>query len=167
MVGGLIEQEEIRAAEDHHRQRNACSFSARKRIATALCLVAGETEASKMTLNLTSFPVGAQLTYDFVERSLERYLRHILPVVARLNRAPYAQLSARRLTFSHQCAKKSGFPAPVWPDEADDFSTLNGRGETLNESSAFDIESHIACDRHLIATSFGNVEIQAHPAALL
>ena len=93
MIRWLVEQKKVRATENHHRQRNPGSLAAGEGIRTTLGLVTGETELRKVTLNLTAFPVWPELAYDIVERSIQRYLRHILAVVAWPDRSTQSQLS--------------------------------------------------------------------------
>ena len=58
-------------------------LSARERIGAPLRLVTGKSEAGQMPLHHSALPLRAQLTDDLEQRSVDWYLRHILPVVAR------------------------------------------------------------------------------------
>src|SRR5438270_3386065 len=110
-----------------------------------------------MTLDLSALPARSQSADDFIQGSIARDLRHVLPVVARLNRSAESQFSRRHTMLAHQCAQKCRFPAAVWPDEAKDVAALNSRAEIVDESPALHRQSKFTCNSNLVATSFGQV----------
>src|ERR1700674_994409 len=153
MICRLVEQKKVRAAKNHHRERDTGALPTRQRVGTALSFVAGKPKPGKMTLNLAAFPLGPEVAYDIVDRSIHRDLRHILAIIARLNGAAHSKLSARDSALTNQCAKKGRFSTTVRTDETDDIAPLNGCGEVRDQGSSLDLQRYIPRYRDLIATS--------------
>src|SRR6476469_9551707 len=85
MVRRLVEQEEVRTTEYHHRQGDPCSFAARQCLGPPLHLVARKPKPAEVTLYHPPFPKGTQLANDIVQSLVRGHRRHVLPIVARLN----------------------------------------------------------------------------------
>src|ERR1700730_18190378 len=149
----LVEQKKIRAAKDHHCERDPGALPTGQRVGTTLSLVAGKSKSGEMTLNLAAFPLRPEIAYDIIERSIHGHLRHVLAIVARLHGSAHPQLSARDAALTTQRSKEGRFPTAVWTDETDDIATLDGCGEPRDQGSSFDIQRYVPCYRDLIATS--------------
>src|SRR3984893_7342960 len=149
----LVEQKKVRAGNNHHCERDPGPLPTRQSFGTTLSLVARKSKFGEMTLNLAAFPLRPEIAYDIVERSIHGHLRHVLAIVARLNRSAHLQLSARDVALTHQRSKEGRFPTAVWTDETDDIATLDGCGEPRDQGSSFDIQRYVPCYRDLIATS--------------
>jgi hypothetical protein len=166
MVRWLVEHEKIRFAENHHRKRYARSFTAGKRISATLRLVAGESKTREVTLNLPSLPIRPQVTNDVVQGPIGWHLCHVLPVIARPNRSSDSQLATRNLTLTRECAKERGFSAAIRSDEAYNFTALDRGREVLDQGSPFNLDGDVLCDHHLVATSLGHIDPEAHRVSL-
>ena len=94
VVRRLVEDEEVRAAEHHHRERNAGPLTAGERGDAPLHLVAGEAEAAEVSLHQAALPRRTQVGDRVVERLLERELREVLAVVRDADGVADADLAA-------------------------------------------------------------------------
>ena len=56
MIGGLVQQKEVRSTQYHHRQRNTSLLATRERFRATLGFVTREPELREMTLDLAALP---------------------------------------------------------------------------------------------------------------
>ena len=95
MVRRLVENQQIRAAEHQHRERDSRALAAGERVGASLHFVAGKSKAAEVSLNHPAIPRWPQIVDDVVQRLVERHLRHVLAVVAGRDPAADAKLARR------------------------------------------------------------------------
>ena len=61
VVRWLVENEQVCARQHHHRECHPRALSAGQRVRASLYLVAGEPEATEMSLNLPALPRGPKI----------------------------------------------------------------------------------------------------------
>jgi len=81
VVRWLVENEQVRARQHHHRERHARPLSAGQGIRAPLDFVARESEPAEMSLNLPTLPRGPQIRYHIIQRAISRHLGQILAIV--------------------------------------------------------------------------------------
>ena len=82
MVRGLVEQEEVRAAEDDACKREAPLFTARERRDLLENVVSPEIEEREKVSGFVVFHRGVEIHHGVESRRLDREVAHLLVVVA-------------------------------------------------------------------------------------
>src|SRR5678815_4523304 len=81
MVRWLVENEQVRARQHHHRERHARALPTGQGICTPLDFVAGKPKAAEMSPNLPALPRRPQIRYHVIQPAISRHLSEVLTIV--------------------------------------------------------------------------------------
>jgi hypothetical protein len=162
MVGGLVEDQQVRAAEHQDGESEARAFTARQRADAALNLVAGKLEGAEVTLDRTALPERPQRRDRFEKGLVERELRKILPIVARIDAATELELTRRNGVFLEEHANERRLPRSVRADEPHDVAAHEGAGEVLDEGAVTDVDPDVFRGDYAITAAIARLEGRGH-----